>query len=154
MKPPPPGPAANGTVTPIAAAVATAASMALPPCLSTSMPAWLASRLMDATAPPVPTATGCFLTAPGARAAALAANGRAASAAARAEVTETVIRRRCIATSRDGGVPFPRLVLPGGGDANQPAAVGPAQTGGWIALCRALGENGTSSTRQEAAPVA
>src|SRR6266550_2408912 len=42
MKPPPPGPATNGMVTPSALAVATAASTALPPCLSTSMPAWLA----------------------------------------------------------------------------------------------------------------
>src|ERR1700748_3155521 len=60
MKPPPPGPATNGTVTPNALAVATAASTALPPCFSTSMPAWLASTSMDATAPPEPTATGCL----------------------------------------------------------------------------------------------
>ena len=64
MKPPPPGPATNGMVTPSALAVATAASTALPPCFSTSMPAWLASTSMEATAPPEPTATGSF-TAPG-----------------------------------------------------------------------------------------
>ena len=61
MKPPPPGPATNGIVTPSALAVATAASMALPPCWSAVMPAWLAPRSMDATAPPVPTATGSFV---------------------------------------------------------------------------------------------
>ena len=60
MKPPPPGPATNGIVTPSALAVATAASIAFPPCLSASMPAWLAPRSMDATPPPVPTATGCL----------------------------------------------------------------------------------------------
>ena len=60
MKPPPPGPATNGMVTPSVLAVATAASIALPPCFSTSMPAWLASVSMEATAPPVPTATGSF----------------------------------------------------------------------------------------------
>ena len=58
MKPPPPGPATNGTVTPSALAVATAASTALPPCFSTSMPAWLAPTSIEATAPPEPTATG------------------------------------------------------------------------------------------------
>src|ERR1700733_6732649 len=60
MNPPPPGPATNGLVTPSVLAVATAASTAFPPALSTSMPARLASRSIDATAPPVPTATACF----------------------------------------------------------------------------------------------
>src|SRR5579875_3201947 len=60
MKPPPPGPATHGTVTPMALAVATAASTALPPRLSTLMPAALAFTSIDATAPPVPTATGVF----------------------------------------------------------------------------------------------
>src|ERR1700760_545495 len=60
MNPPPPGPATNGIVTPSALAVATAASTALPPCLSALIPAWLAPRSMEATPPPVPTATGCL----------------------------------------------------------------------------------------------
>src|SRR5262245_29449472 len=58
MNPPPPGPATNGIVTPSALAVATAASIALPPRFSTSIPAWLASASIEATAPPLPTATG------------------------------------------------------------------------------------------------
>src|SRR5580704_18749658 len=60
MKPPPPGPATHGTVTPRALAVATAASTALPPSRSTSMPARLAPTSIDATAPPLPTASGSF----------------------------------------------------------------------------------------------
>ena len=67
MNPPPPGPATNGIVTPSALAVATAASMALPPCFSTVMPAWLASVSMEATAPPVPVATGSLTARPGRR---------------------------------------------------------------------------------------
>jgi hypothetical protein len=47
-------------VTPSVLAVATAASTALPPRFSTSIPAWLALVSMEATAPPVPTATGSF----------------------------------------------------------------------------------------------
>ncbi|GHE36146.1 hypothetical protein GCM10018782_08100 [Streptomyces griseoaurantiacus] len=47
-------------MTPSAAAVATAASTALPPFLSTSMPAAEASASTLATAPPWPTATGTF----------------------------------------------------------------------------------------------
>src|SRR5258708_36210361 len=58
MTPPPPGPATNGIVTPRALAVATAASTALPPSFRTSMPAWLAPGSIDATAPPLPVATG------------------------------------------------------------------------------------------------
>ena len=83
MKPPPPGPATNGMVTPSVLAVATAASIALPPCLSTSMPAWLASGSMEATAPPVPTATGS-----------LAAPGRAWPTAVPARETEEPEARR------------------------------------------------------------
>src|SRR5690348_12965365 len=60
MKPPPPGPATNGSLTPSALAVATAASIALPPCRSTRMPARLASRSAEVTAPPEPTASGCL----------------------------------------------------------------------------------------------
>ena len=66
MYPPPPGPATNGWVTPRVLATATAASMALPPFFSTAMPARLASRSVEATAPPVPTATACLPTAAGA----------------------------------------------------------------------------------------
>ncbi len=47
-------------MTPSAAAVATAASTALPPLRSTSMPAAEASRSTLETAPPYPTATGVF----------------------------------------------------------------------------------------------
>src|SRR6266516_3008627 len=60
MNPPPPGPATNGSVTPSVLATATAASIALPPALSVSMPALLALNSADATAPPVPVATGCL----------------------------------------------------------------------------------------------
>src|SRR5690242_14832257 len=51
-------PALYGSVTPSAAAVATAASAALPPRASTSRPTWLASRSTEATAPPDPVMTG------------------------------------------------------------------------------------------------
>src|SRR6478672_4404972 len=47
-------PALYGSVTPSAAAVATAASAALPPRASTSMPTCEASRSTDDTAPPEP----------------------------------------------------------------------------------------------------
>src|ERR1022692_1924477 len=95
MKPPPPGPATNGLVTPSVLAVATAASIALPPCFSTAMPALLASRSMDATAPPVPTATGSFPVPDRARPeTALATDGGARSAAASADMTETATKRR------------------------------------------------------------
>src|SRR6266540_3434035 len=60
MNPPPPGPATNGSVTPSVLATATAASTALPPALSVAMPALLALNSADATAPPVPVATGCL----------------------------------------------------------------------------------------------
>jgi len=60
MNPPPPGPATNGSVTPRVLATATAASMALPPDFRTSMPALLALNSADATAPPLPVATGCL----------------------------------------------------------------------------------------------
>src|SRR2546421_11101354 len=60
MKPPPPIPQENGSTTPSTAAAATAASTALPPSFRTRMPAAVASRLTEATAPPLPTATGCL----------------------------------------------------------------------------------------------
>jgi len=90
MKPPPPGPATNGMVTPSALAVATAASIALPPCCSTSMPAWLAPRSMEATAPPEPTATGSFP----APAAARAPDGTGSSTTASADRADMAGKRR------------------------------------------------------------
>ena len=50
--PPPPMPALYGSVTPSAAAVAIAASAALPPSRSTSRPMALASASTEETAPP------------------------------------------------------------------------------------------------------
>src|SRR5215211_6914840 len=60
MKPPPPMPHEYGSVTPSAAAVAIAASVALPPSLRTCIPTWEASWSTVATAPPVPVAVGCL----------------------------------------------------------------------------------------------
>src|SRR5437762_14031752 len=60
MKPPPPIPHENDATPPSTAAAATAASTALPPFLRTRMPAAVASTLTDATAPPLPMATGCL----------------------------------------------------------------------------------------------
>src|ERR1700733_8719113 len=95
MNPPPPGPATKGMVTPSVLAVATAASIALPPCFSASMPAWLASRSMDATAPPVPTAAGSFAGAAEVwPAEARAPDERATRSAARANPAETAGKRR------------------------------------------------------------
>jgi len=56
-------PAENGSVTPSAAAVAMAASAALPPAFRMSMPTWVASASTLATAPPLPVITGTFDTA-------------------------------------------------------------------------------------------
>jgi hypothetical protein len=58
MKPPPPMPQLNGSVTPNVAAAATAASIALPPLFRISSADSDALALMVATAPPVPVATG------------------------------------------------------------------------------------------------
>ena len=58
MKPPPPIPHENGSVTPRTAAAATAASTALPPSRSVSMAACVASVSTVAAAPPVPVAVG------------------------------------------------------------------------------------------------
>ena len=95
MNPPPPGPATNGMVTPSVLAVATAASMALPPWARTSMPAWVASVSIEATPPPVPTATGSCTGLPGSwPAAARAPDGRAKRTTARAQTAETTGMRR------------------------------------------------------------
>src|SRR5712671_3093157 len=56
MKPPPPIPHEAGLVTPTASAVATAASIALPPCFRISTPAAAASALSETTIPCAPTA--------------------------------------------------------------------------------------------------
>src|SRR3954464_5554906 len=58
MKPPPPTPHENGSVTPSTPAAATAASTALPPAFSVSMAAWVASVSTLAAAPPVPMDVG------------------------------------------------------------------------------------------------
>ena len=58
MKPPPPMPAENGSVTPSTPAAATAASTALPPLRSMSIAACVASRSTVAAAPPEPIAVG------------------------------------------------------------------------------------------------
>src|SRR5579863_3263956 len=117
MKPPPPGPATNGIVTPMVDAAATAASMALPPRLSTEMAASLAFRSMEAAPPPVPTAVGCFpaavAAAPGA---ALARDGTAATSAARADRAETQAKRRMCTpvraeTDKCGAKPLPFVLL-------------------------------------------
>src|SRR5437764_7938801 len=79
-------PATNGSATPSVAATATAASTALPPWRRTSSPAEVASTSSEATAPPVPTATGCFVIKTAVAAAAgLAAAGLAAAGLAAAQ---------------------------------------------------------------------
>src|SRR5579863_2099488 len=101
MKPPPPGPATNGMVAPMVLAAATAASMALPPCLSTVMAASLAPRLIDAAAPPVPMATGCLVGATvAAWLVALARDGRSVADAATAAVTQNMAVRRMGTSAR------------------------------------------------------
>src|SRR3954454_1695094 len=58
MKPPPPTPHENGSVTPSTPAAATAASTALPPAFSVSMAACVANVSTLAAAPPVPMDVG------------------------------------------------------------------------------------------------
>src|SRR5579863_692178 len=99
MNPPPPGPATNGIVTPSVLAVATAASMAFPPWASTSMPACVASVSIEATAPPVPIATGCCTGLLG-PAAALAPDGKARSTTAMAQTAESTGMRRMGTSAR------------------------------------------------------
>src|SRR5450759_1622827 len=53
-------PATYGSLTPSVDATATAASAAVPPWRRTASPALVAGRFSDATAPPEPTAVGCF----------------------------------------------------------------------------------------------
>ena len=58
MKPPPPIPDENGSVTPSTPAAATVASIALPPRRSVSIAAFVASASTVAAAPPLPVAVG------------------------------------------------------------------------------------------------
>jgi hypothetical protein len=58
MKPPPPMPHENGSVTPRTPAAATAASTALPPCFSVSIAVCVAILSTLAAAPPVPIEVG------------------------------------------------------------------------------------------------
>ena len=84
MKPPPPMPAENGSVTPSTPAAATVASTALPPRLSVSIAALVASASTVPAAPPLPTAVGSFTNSSRWSAcAAGAASAAVASAAAR-----------------------------------------------------------------------
>ena len=53
-------PATYGSVTPSVAATATAASAAVPPFRNTAMPACVDGTVSETTAPPYPSATGCF----------------------------------------------------------------------------------------------
>src|SRR6266446_2667275 len=53
MKQPPPSPEFSVSTTPSVSATATAASTALPPCLRTFNPAWVASGCTEATMPRV-----------------------------------------------------------------------------------------------------
>src|SRR2546430_16924417 len=58
MKPPPPTPHENGSVTPSTPAAVTAASTALPPLRAVAIAAWAASRSTVAAAPPFPVEVG------------------------------------------------------------------------------------------------
>src|SRR5579872_1031978 len=93
MKPPPPGPATNGTLTPIALPVATAASIALPPRFRTSIPACVAYRSIEATAPPVPTDTADEVRA--------AAAGAIATSRTRTTAARSDLRRSMTASLGD-----------------------------------------------------
>src|SRR5688572_6312541 len=115
-------PAENGSVTPSAAAVATAASAALPPRRRTSMPTAVASASTLATAPPNPVAAGCFGGGPAW--AEPGAPGTATRAAATADVvTRTRDRRNpdmstsrgaCLESYTGPGRPATRDACPGG----------------------------------------
>src|SRR2546425_13123315 len=88
MKPPPPRPHENGSVTPSTPAATTAASTALPPAFSSSIAACVASVSTDAAAPPVPNDVG------GPDGATAAAAARPNKSAAIVETT-TSERSRC-----------------------------------------------------------
>src|SRR3954451_8969409 len=87
MKPPPPRPQLYGSTTPSTLGAAIAAADALPPFLSTSIAALVASGSTLAAAPPVPFAVGCLSWA--------AATG-ALSAAHATTTPNSVLKRRII----------------------------------------------------------
>src|SRR5688572_11049196 len=99
-------PAENGSVSPSAAAVATAASTALPPCLRTFNPTLVASGSTLLTAPPYPSlvaffgacacaASGVLVGAPGGDSAAVPGGAiRAAATAVAAVAAMAVVARR------------------------------------------------------------
>src|SRR5438876_9192532 len=89
MKPPPPRPHENGSVTPSTPAATTAASTALPPAFNSSIAACVASVSTDAAAPPVPTDVG------GPDGATAAAATRPKTSAAAIVRTKTIKRSRC-----------------------------------------------------------
>src|SRR5690349_14224160 len=72
-------PAENGSVTPRAAAAATAASTALPPRRNTSSPIAVASASTVATAPPYPIAVGSLRTPPASAGGEVATNPKVVS---------------------------------------------------------------------------
>src|SRR3990170_653862 len=91
-------PELKGSVTPSAAAVAIAASTALPPFLSTRRPTLVAARSTVLTAPPMPVLVGVLAAAGaagGARSAPWAGTA-SAGAATRAATASGAIRRACM----------------------------------------------------------
>src|SRR3954447_6161881 len=82
MKPPPPMPQENGSVTPSTAAAVTAASVALPPRRSVSIAAFVARRSTVAAAPRYPVEVG------GAEACAVEATASPAMTAVRTAIGE------------------------------------------------------------------
>src|SRR5262245_53287932 len=99
MKPPPPIPHENGSVTPSTPAAVTAASMALPPFFSVSIAACVASVSTDAAAPPVPIDVG----GPDGATAADAATASTHAAAATNAATRSEKRFRLIFPSSELG---------------------------------------------------
>src|SRR6188472_4436337 len=105
-------PALYGSVTPSAAAVATAASAALPPLRSTSRPTALASASTEATAPP------CPVDVDGAGGA-----GRAADAGEETETAATIkdaVRARLRPVCAERGMTWTMKASRAGGRAESP----------------------------------
>src|SRR3569833_348677 len=105
-----------GSVTPSVAAVATAASTALPPWRSTSTPALLASRSTLETAPPYPTATASFRSWGGCTEGWRAWAGTTRVASAATVSPPTAVLRRIASPDRPGlhRERVPQLCHPGG----------------------------------------
>ncbi len=99
MKPPPPMPAENGSVTPSTAAAATVASTALPPRFSVSIAALVASASTVPAAPPLPTAIGSFM-----KLSLCPACAAGAASAAAATATAITLRIITLPPSRSRGV--------------------------------------------------